>query len=274
MNYRPLVRAALFVFACTLPVMGSAQSNESLFGKRTLSVTYGPYARAELGGAALSLNDATWLPPGDDDPRIHFDITPDPSRVGFGAFALGYDWQNGFRGDIAIFGMGRTDIKATCASAANGTACSTHTDITGGSVQTQGVMANVFFAPAEARGSNAVFQPFVVAGLGVAKSDVGDWTRTKNSGNATVGTSPVRSYLGDTSTSLAWSLGLGASYQVTQPGKWPVLVEASWRYYDFGRASGSAVPLNGTGMPPREAFNFDNTSQVIAIGVRIPLKRY
>ncbi len=256
------------------PTTGAAQSGESLFGKRTLSVTYGPYARIELGGAAPSFSNGSWLPPGEDDPRITFDVIPDKLRNAFGALALGYDWQNGFRGDLALFGMGRVDIKAPCTSASNGTSCANHIDITGGSVQTQGAMANFFFAPLEAQGSNAVLQPFVVAGLGVAQNDVGDWTRTKNAGNATIASNPVRTYLGDTSSSVAWSFGLGASYQVTRPGKWPVLVEASWRYYDFGRASGSVMSTGGTGTEPREPFGFDNTSQVLSISVRIPLKRY
>jgi opacity protein-like surface antigen len=274
MKYSNVVRASVFGLVSAFPIAGAAQSTESLFGKQTLSVTYGPYARIELGAASPSLGDGSWLPPGSSDPQITFDVMPDKTRTAFGAIALGYDWQNGFRGDVALFGTGSNDVTAPCVSASNGTSCATHADITGGSIQTQGLMANVFYAPLEAQGSNALFQPFVVAGLGVAKNTVGDWTRTKNSGNATVESNPVRTYQGDTSNDFAWSLGFGASYQVTRPGKWPVLVEASWRYYDFGQASGSAEPLGESGMAPREAFSFDNTNQVLSIGVRIPLKRY
>ena len=274
MKYMPLICACLFGLASSFPTAGAAQSGESLFGKQTLSVTYGPYARVELGAAASSLGDGNWLPPGRADPQITFDVMPDKSHTGFGAIALGYDWQNGFRGDLALFRAGRNDLNAPCVSASDGTSCATHSDITGGSIQTNGAMANVYYAPLEAQGSNALLQPFVSAGLGVAQSTVGDWTRTKNPGNATAGSDTVRTYLGDTSNSVAWSVGLGASYQVTPAGKWPVLAEASWRYYDFGRATGSAVSANGKGAAPREAFSFGNTSQVLSISLRIPLERY
>lgn len=131
-------------------------------------------------------------------------------------------------------------------------------------------MGNVYYAPLEARGSNSVFQPFIVGGLGLAQNSVDDWTRSNP-----LSTRPFRTFSGATTTSLAWSIGVGASYQVTRPGKWPVLIEASWRYYDLGSAEGGAVPLPGNGSEePLQPLTFDVEQSVIAIGVRIPLQRY
>ena len=171
---------------------------------------------------------------------------------------------------MSFYGTGTSDLTAPCSGASDGSPCSTHADISAARVSTRGAMANVFYAPLEARGSNATFQPFIVAGLGVARNKVGDWTRTNPASGR-----PVRVFEGDTTTGLAWSVGVGASLQVTGPGRWPIIVEAAWRYYDFGNASGSAVPLpgNGTG-PPREPFNFEAREQVVTLGVRIPLQRY
>lgn len=245
-----------------------AQTLESVFGVNSASVTYGPYVRLELGGAATSADEATWLPPGAGDPRILFDA--EAGDAGWGAIAFGHDWQNGLRADLAFFGTGTSGVAAPCASASDGSPCSTHADITDASVSSRGLMANLFYAPLEARGSNALFQPFVVAGLGFAVNEVGVWTRENPAS-----TSPVRRYSGDRSTELAWSLGVGAALQVTRPGQWPIIVEASWRYYDFGSAPGGTTPLPGFGnSEPRQPFTFDHTSQVITLGVRIPLRRY
>lgn len=250
-----------------------AQEEQNLFGQRVASVTYGPYARVELGQAGLSLDDAYWLPPGEDDPRIDFDATPLSDPVGFGAIALGYDWQNGVRADVSLFATGSSDVAAPCSSASDATPCATHSDITDASIKTTGLMGNVFYTPFEARGSNSTFQPFVVAGLGVANNKVGEWTRTKNPDNPTLETDTVRTFEGDNTTNLAWSLGIGASLQVTRPGKWPVLVEFTLRHYDFGKASGGINPVT-SGHEPIQPFTFDNTAQVLTLGVRIPLKRY
>lgn len=267
-EFRAAVAVAMTV-ALAAPV--AAQDDPSLFGIRTASVTYGPYARIEAGVAVPSLDNAYWLPPGTDDPRIDFDA--DGDNAGFGAVAFGFDWQNGIRADLAFFGTGTSDVVAPCASAGDGQPCSFHSDITDASVSTVGAMANLFYAPFEARGSNAVFQPFFVAGLGIARNEVGEWTRTKNPDNPTFASGTVRTFEGDTTTGLAWSVGVGAALQVTRPGRWPVIVEASWRYYDFGTASGGATPI-GTGSEPIQPFTFDRTDQVFTLGVRVPLRRY
>ena len=262
-KFRILIGVLLAVLAAP-SVVAAQNTGDGL----TASVTYGPYARLEFGVAIPSLNGAFWLPPGPADPQINFDA--DGSETGFGAIAIGYDWQNGVRADLSFFGTGTSDVTAPCSSASDGSGCATHADITSATVKTRGVMANVFYAPFEARGSNTVFQPFLVGGVGIARNEVGDWTRSNPAA-----VRPVRTFEGDTTTGLAWSIGAGASLQVTKPGRWPVIVEATWRYYDFGSASGSATPLPGNGnSQPRQPFTFDNSDQVFTLGVRIPLKRY
>lgn len=245
-----------------------AEQDTSLLGNRTASVTYGPYARVEFGGSLMQTDDAYWLPPGSADPRISFDASSQDTFLG--AVALGYDWQNGIRADLSFFGTGTSDVSAPCSGASNGTPCSDHAEVTDASVSTRGAMGNVFYAPLEARGSNSVFQPFIVAGVGIATNEMGDWTRENPASPR-----PVRTFSGGMTSNLAWSVGIGASLQVTRPGRWPVIVEAAWRYYDFGSATGGSTPLTGSGTSePRRPFSFDLTSQVISLGVRIPLERY
>lgn len=247
----------------------SAEEGASLFGTRTASVTYGPYLRAELGYGSSSLGEGFWRSPGfDPDPEIRFDLSGDSSALG--SVAFGFDWQNGWRGDVGLVATGKSNSSGPCSSASDGSPCSTHADISAVSVKTTALMGTVFYAPLEARGSNAVLQPFLSAGLGLAQNKVGDWTRV-NPG----ATQPSRTFAGDTSSSLAWSVGAGLSYQVTKPGKWPVILEASVRYYDFGSASGGATPLAGSGTSqPVQPLTFDHSQSVVSIGVRIPLRRY
>jgi hypothetical protein len=264
---------AAVLVAAVVPVQAPAQDAGATLGQRVASVTFGPYARIEYGSSAPSLDGAYWLPPGESDPQVTFDAIPLDDRTGFGSVAFGYDWQNGFRAEMALFGTGTTGFAAPCSSVSNGTGCSEHSDITSASVSSSGFLGNVYYAPLEAQGSNSIFQPFVVAGIGVSRNEVGEWTRTKNPDNPTFGNSTVRTFSGATSSEFAWSVGVGAALQVTRPGQWPVIVEAAWRYYDFGTASGGTEPV-GTGESPREPLTFDLDTQVISIGVRIPLQRY
>lgn len=249
-------------------IPAAAQSlDDPTVSTQVASVTFGPYVRAELGALNWHLEDAYWLPPGPADPQINFDL--DGDNTGMAAIAIGYDWQNGFRGDFSLIRTGQSDIAGPCSSASDGSSCTgtPHADITGGTITTTALMANVFYSPLERQGSNSVFQPFVVAGLGFAHNDVGVWTRTNLAAPR-----PVRSFESNSSLDLAWSLGIGAAWQVSRAGQRPVIIEASWRYYDFGTASGGTTPI-GPGSTPREGLTFENRSQVFSIGVRIPLDR-
>ncbi|NKX44029.1 outer membrane protein [Roseicyclus persicicus] len=239
------------------------------------SVTYGPYLRFEIGGALTTLGDAYWLPPGQSDPQIDFDL--DGDDVGFGAIAVGFDWQNGVRADLALLRTGDIGFAGPCASASDGSPCDgtqqanfldQHADISDGSVHSAALMANLFYAPLEARGSAATFQPYVVAGLGLARNAVDYWTRVNPAA-----TQPTRTFGSNTTTDLAWSIGIGASWQLTRPGDRPILLDVSLRHYDFGTAVGGSTSAQQGGIP-REPLTFELTSQVLTVGLRIPLQRY
>mgnify|MGYP001814691612 CR=1 FL=1 len=248
-----------------------AEETASLFGTgRVASVTYGPYLRLDVGRAAPSYGGANWRPPGfDPDPEIRFGLSGDDS-VTHGSLAVGFDWQNGWRGDVGIVGTGTDRLAGPCIGASDASDCSVHADIESASIKTTGIMGHVFYSPFEAQGSNSPFQPFFVFGAGVARNKVGEWTRV-NAGSLR----PSRTFEGDSTSSLALSVGVGASYQITKPGEWPIILEGSIRYFDFGEASGGSTPLPGNGSEgPVRPLTFDTSQSVVSFGVRIPLKRY
>lgn len=234
---------------------------------RVASVTYGPYFRIEAGMFDAAFDEAFWQS-GAGDPLVGFDLNGGPG--GFGSLAIGYDWQNGIRMEAAVLRTGEVGLSGPCSSASDGTSCSTHADITAGSFQTTAALANFYLAPLEAAGRNYIFQPFLVAGLGVAYNETGDWTRT-NLASAR----PVRTFAGDSHVGFAWSVGVGASLQVTRPGAWPIIVDAAWRYYDFGTATGGSTVVAGGGADtPTQPLQFDAQAHVFSVGIRIPLQRY
>lgn len=234
------------------------------------SVTYGPYIRAELGGVLPELSDGNWLPPGSNDPRVFFDLGGE--NTGLAGIAVGFDWQNGFRSDLALMRTGNIDFSGPCVFSTNGFDCETkpHADITGGSVQTTAMMLNLFYSPLEAAGSNATFQPWVTAGIGVARNTVNSWTRENTSPPAS---QPVRTFGSNSQDEFAWSVGIGASWQLTEPGERPILLDVGWGYYDFGMAEGGSTSIVEGGVP-RQPLNFELSSQVFSIGIRMPLRRY
>lgn len=247
--------------------MASAESGESLFGIDTASVTYGPYIRGELGVASTGPDDAFWRPPGfPSDPQINFNADADEaSLVGL---AFGYDWQNGFRGEIAFDMFGSADMTAPCASASDGSSCAIHADISRASIKTRALMANMYYSPREARGNNSRVQPFVTAGLGIARNEVSDWTRT----NPLAG-QPVRTFDGATTNEFAWSVGAGIAVELDTDTRHPVIFEATYRYFDFGTATGGSVSVGPGNSQPSAPFQFEHRSHVISVGIRIPLQK-
>ncbi len=224
------------------------------------SVTYGPYIRLEEGNATANFSDEHWLPSGyPDDPRIDFDLNG-KNRLMLGG-AIGYDWMNGFRADMGIVNLARTEINGVH------TTTGSHGDISSASVATTALMANVFYSPLEQLRVNSRIQPFIVAGLGYAHNRVGDWTRI-NTGSSTV----ERTYYGMKHGDLATTIGAGVSIQLTPPGVHPVILELAYRYYDFGTAKGSSTPMSGSSYPV-EPLTFENKSNVFSLNIRIPLQR-
>ena len=240
-------------------------SGQTLFGRTSGSVTFGPYVRFEAGRTTTDLSGANWVPPGASDPRVFFDTTDDDNA--FVGAAIGFDRMNGFRAEGAILSAGELDASGPWSYTVPAVP-GPHADITAASVRTTALMGSVYYAPLEQRGVNSRIQPYLVAGLGFARNEMSDWTRT----NVAAGT-PVRTFEGDSKLDIAYSVGLGVEMQVTRPGQHPVLVDLSWRFYDFGTAEGSTTPLTG-GQRPREAFNVDRRDNVISLGVRVPLNRY
>lgn len=238
----------------------------TLFGKTSASVTYGPYLRFEAGRSSTDLSDANWLTPGPADPRVFFDFADQDST--FVGAAAGFDWMNGFRADLGLVFAGEVDATGPWSYTVP-TDPGPHADITAATVRTTALMGSVFYSPLEQRGVNSRVQPYLVAGLGLARNEMSDWTRS----NA-ASPNPVRTFAGDSSVDLAWSLGAGVSMQVTRPGQHPVLVDLSLRYYDFGAAEGGTTPVSGGGRIPRDPLQVDRADTVVTLGIRVPLKRY
>lgn len=238
----------------------------TLFGKTSASVTFGPYLRFEAGRSSIDLSDANWLPPGPSDPRVFFDFA-DQDHTFVGA-AVGFDWMNGFRADVGLVSAGEVDATGPWSYTVPADP-GPHADITAATVRTTALMGSVFYSPLEQRGVNSRVQPYLVAGLGLARNEMSDWTRS----NA-ASPNPVRTFAGDSSVDLAWSVGAGVSMQVTRAGQHPVLIDLSLRYYDFGTAEGGSSPITGSGSIPREALQVDRADTVVTVGVRVPLKRY
>jgi len=263
-----LARLAL-VASAAITSAGAAQAESgsptSLPSFGVASVTYGPYVRLEAGYSRRSLDDAYWLPTGyPKDPRVSFDLGEDAGSI-WGA-AVGYDWLNGFRGDVEVLGRSSMDLSGGWTDPGPGP----HADITDGTLRTTALMANVYYAPFEQRGSSSRFQPFLTAGLGFANNQVSEWTRTNAAANQ-----QNRSYEGDNTISLAASVGFGAALQLTKPGQHPVILEAAYKYYHFGTARGGSTPLAGSGLSqPVEPLTFDVTDQVLSLSIRVPLQRF
>ncbi|MBI1170084.1 outer membrane beta-barrel protein [bacterium] len=262
MKGKKIAALAGLAVAASLSVQAAhAETQAPVLNPNTASVTYGPYFRAELGGASSNLADGHWLPPGyPKDPRIDFDLSG--KTRGLVGIAVGYDWMNGFRGDLSLLNIGKTGVTGPH------TTSGSHADITAGSISATAVMASLYYSPLERSGSNSRLQPFVVAGLGMANNRVGSWTRT----NLTE--VPVnRTFNGSSNVSAALSLGVGVSYQITGPSQHPVMLELAYRYYDFGIAKGGTTADVGASTPV-EPLTFRNKAGIVSVSIRIPLQHF
>ena len=259
----------LTAFACALVqipfgVAAIAQQGERVFASDAPAVTYGRYVRLEAGGAISATDSGDWLPPGQSDPQVFFDL--DGEDRAMGSAAVGFDWMNGWRGEVALSHFASEDVAGDWSRTEPPTP-GPHASVDT-AVASTAIMGNVYYLPLQASGRNGKFQPFLTAGLGLSMNHMDDWTRTNPDA-----TQEVREFEGRTNPSLAWSVGAGASWQVTPTGSRPVLLEASYRYYDLGSAQGGATPLEGSGTSePRQPLTVDTNAHVLAIGVRIPLR--
>lgn len=224
------------------------------------------YLRGAVGRARAQTDDAYWEPPGfPADPRVFFDL--DIEDTGFGEVALGYDWNNGFRADLAFAGFGESDFDGPWARTDPATP-GPHADVSG-SIKSRVLMVNGYFEPLTYTGQTHRFQPFVTGGIGMARNEMSDWTRT----NAAAGR-VTRTFEGDTTTGFAWSLGFGVTAELSV-GRQPMFLEAGYRYFDLGSAEGSATPRPGNGVgSPATPLQFDHREHVISVGLRVPLGKF
>lgn len=222
----------------------------------------GEYIKFQLGTFAPTATDENWQPHGyPEDPQVNFDIGG-MDNTGFASVAIGKTFGNNIRGDVELLVTGATDATGACDSASDGSACIEHSDITDAKFKTSALMANVSYDFA----MSGKFQPYVTAGVGVARNKLTSWTRTANEGNDTE--RPVRTFSGDTNVNLAWSVGAGMTYDLGQV-KRPMLLDVSYRYFNLGEVEGGTTP-DDPGEIPVKALNFDVTGHVVAVGVRIP----
>ncbi len=257
----------LFLAAVLSPLTAApaiSQEGGSLFGvERPASVTYGPYVRAGLGFEASLIEDGFWESPGASDPLVLFDL--DGDNAAYATVAAGFDWMNGFRSDISLSYFGDKDVSGPWSSTIPPTP-GPHASMST-SISSLALMGNVYYAPWEGSGRKVRFSPYISAGLGFARNDMSTWIRTNPASSR-----PTRSFEGNVETDLAWSLGVGASWEIQRQGKRPMLLDAGVQYFDLGEAVGGAQPLPGSGnSTPRQPFTVDMETTVLSIGIRIPL---
>ena len=243
------------------------QPGESLFGVTSAGITYGPYLRAELGIARADPADAHWLPPGyPNDPKVYFDLDIDTPALG--GVAVGFDRMDGFRAELAFWVIGSRAVEGDWFRTEPPTP-GPHARIET-EVSSTVLMANGYFSPLEAMGRNVRVQPFLTAGIGLASSEMEDWTRFNPASGR-----PERRFAGSSGTDFAWSVGAGVSAEIGRVRGRPLILEATYRYMDLGTVRGSRSPLPGEGNGrPVRAFGFDNRQHVATIGLRIPLQAY
>lgn len=223
-----------------------------------------PYIRFALGGEMARFDDSYWDPAGPDDPRVFFDLANEDAVMG--TLAMGYDWGKGVRAEIAFLGFGEKDVAGPWSYTVPDTP-GPHASMAG-TLRSNALMANAYLVPLERQGRTGAFQPFLMAGIGLAHNGLDSWTRTNPDSNQ-----ETRSFEGAARTDMAWTLGAGAAWQIGGRGKKPVMLELMYQYIDLGRAEGGSTPLPGSGMSePREPWGFDVTTNVVSIGIRIPIK--
>jgi len=268
-SFGKTVSAALVAAATSLACGSSvqAQDNQSLFGTVSASVTYGPYVKLELGGSRQANDEGFWHPPGAGDPDVFFDLSNENARSG--SVAIGFDWMNGFRGDVSLQFFGESDVSATWSRTVPFKP-GPHADMEA-TTKSQALMLTGHYSPLEQQGKNVLVQPFLSAGLGFSRNTMSDWVRTNAASSR-----PVRSFEGDTNSDFAWSVGLGVAFEIKRArGKTPIILETGYSYFDLGTVKGGTTPLPGTGNSmPIEPFQFDNQQHVLSIGIRIPLQKY
>ena len=230
----------------------------------------GWYFGGEVGGVWQGNQPGYWQSPGPGDPRITFDVNADATFAGF--ISVGKTLMDGVRADVSLGVIAGQDIRANWVSPQPSTAGGKPNDHANmaTSVSAWSGMFNVTVEPFAMAGHKSAIQPFVTAGVGVASVSMGTWSRTNNATiNPPVRT--VRSFGGNDSMNFAWSIGGGVSVDLKETLHRTAYLDLGYRYMDFGKVSGGATPIPGTGnSTPIEPFNFKYTAHVVTVGLRFP----
>lgn len=264
-----LLTATIAAAAFALPAMAeNPETTRNAGSAQSVGITYGPYLKLDLGVTSPDIGSASWLPHGyPDDPKVFFDLDGDETY--YGSLAVGYDWMNGFRGEFSFSEFGMTDVAGDWSRTVPETP-GPHASMDT-RVSATAIMANGYYAPVQFSGNFAKFQPFLTAGIGIARNEMETWTRT----NPDADGQETRTFADMADTTFAWNAGLGVAAEFKTKNGHPIMVEASYRYFDLGTAIGGRDPLPGEGESvPVGALKFENRAQVFSLGVRIPLRRY
>lgn len=241
-------------------------------GPAAPKVSYGPYVRFEANGSWAMPTTGSWQSPGyPKDPEVFFDV-PGGRQLGVSG-AFGFDMANGFRAELAATRLLSRNITAPWSYTVP-TTPGPHATMAA-TVKSTAVMANAYYEfdfGGDSLGGDTAsrLSAFVTGGIGLSWNEMSDWTRT----NA-ASIRPVRVFEGKTTVSPAWNIGAGLSYDISPRNERPVFLDVSYRYMALGNVSGSATPLPGNGnQAPVQPFNFNVSSHVIGVGIRIPINRY
>jgi opacity protein-like surface antigen len=78
-------------------------------------------------------------------------------------------------------------------------------------------------------------------------------------------------FTGASQLNLAWSVGGGVSFELDDLLGREGYIDLSYRYTDFGQATGGDVSTGPGNSSPVEPFNFRLATHAVAVGLRFPL---
>jgi hypothetical protein len=222
----------------------------------------GTYFRFDIGLANGAMGDAFWQPPGfPSDPEVHFDLS---GESGFtGSVAIGRYFKPNLRAEGAVVVFGEQNISGPWSYTVPETT-GPHADVSG-AVSSVAFLVNGYYDLTTGAGG---MTPYLVGGVGLASNTMSNWTRINPDAGRT-----TRSFEGAQNTDFAWSVGLGASVDMSKQMGRPASLDFSLRHYDLGQASGSAtsLPGSGAGGDPVTPLTVDVNQNVLSIGLTFPL---
>lgn len=216
------------------------------------------YVRGEVGGTWQNSDSASWTSPGSEFQAMNLDTSGSPSA----GVAIGGYFVPNIRGDLSYTYLGHFDL-ASCRISGSGQCGQSRNT---GSVNSHLFMANAFVeAPQPFMVGGASVTPFATVGIGAALHDFGMWNHVGQNTPAA-----GHDYNGANKWDFAWTVGAGASVDVSGAMNRPAFVDVTWRYTDAGNAKGGTTPDHGSGFPD-EAYNADIKTHSIFVGLRMPL---